>query len=109
MYWVTRGHWTEGRRISNAVLAVAGDAEPELLVDVTHGAAILALWQGDLDEGELRGKQLLELARSAGNRRAEAVGFSVLGIVAEKRGDYDEQSHVLTEGSCSPVRLAMAG
>jgi predicted ATPase len=97
-YFVTRGHWTEGRRIAAAVLAAADDAEPELLIDAVWGAAILALWQGDVVEGEERAARLLELSREAGLQRAEAAGLHVLAIAAEKRGEY-EKARALTEES----------
>jgi tetratricopeptide (TPR) repeat protein len=107
-YWQTRGHWTEGRRFLAAALALAGDVEPELLVDVFWGAALLALWQGDLDEGELRTTQLLELSRKHGLRRGEAVALEVLGIAAAKRGD-NERARTLTEESVVLARAVDDG
>jgi predicted ATPase len=97
-YWLTRGHWTEGRRLLAAVLALGGDVDPERLVDPSWGAAILAMWQGDLDDGEQRAARLLELSRKAALQRGEAVGIQLLGIVAAWRGDHD-QARVLYEES----------
>jgi non-specific serine/threonine protein kinase len=102
-YWQSRGHWTEGRFLLAAVLALNGDVDPERLVDPLWGAAILALWQGDLDEGEQRAVRLLELSRNAELRRGEAVGLHLLGIAAAFRGDFD-QARALYEESLVRVR-----
>jgi tetratricopeptide (TPR) repeat protein len=85
MYWATRGHWTEGRRFLSSALALDGDVNPELLVDAFWGAAILAVWQGDVDDGEQWAMQLLELSRKAALPRAEAVGVHTLAMATTDR------------------------
>ena len=85
LYWAQRGHWTEGRRYLTSALALGGDARPELLVDAGWGAAILAIWQGDLDEGERWATHMLELSRKAGLRRGEAIGVHTLAMAASDR------------------------
>jgi hypothetical protein len=107
-YWVTRGHWTEGRRFLAAALACGDDVEPERLVDVLWGAAILALWQGDVEEGEQQRARLLELSRAAGLQRAEAIAVQVLGIAATARGDRD-RALALTEESLVLARALEDG
>ncbi|HWQ00875.1 MAG TPA: tetratricopeptide repeat protein, partial [Gaiellaceae bacterium] len=107
-YWVTRGHWTEGRRFLAAALACGDDVEPERLVDVLWGAAILALWQGDVEEGEQQGARLLELSRAAGLQRAEAIAVQVLALAATARGDRD-RALVLTEESLVLARALEDG
>jgi predicted ATPase len=97
-YWVTRGHWNEGRRLLAAALALGADVEPERLVDPLWGAAILALWQGDAEEGEQRASRLLEISRTTGLQRGEAVGLHTLGMVAAARGDRD-RAYALYEES----------
>ena len=82
MFWATRGHWTEGRRFLAAALALNGDVNPELLIDAYWGAAILAIWQGDVDEGEQRATDLLELSRKEALPRAEAVAVHTLAMAA---------------------------
>jgi predicted ATPase len=88
-YWAIRGHYTEGRRLLAAILALPGDADPEYLIEAMWGAAIMAAWQGDFDECERWGLRMLELARPAGSQRGEAIGNQVLGIVAHDRGDLE--------------------
>ena len=89
LYWATRGHWTEGRRFLASVLALGSDARPERLVDALWGAAVLAVWQGDVDEGEQWATRLLELSREAGLSLGEAVGVHTLAMAAGVRGDRD--------------------
>jgi predicted ATPase len=102
-YWLSRGHWTEGRLLLDAVVALSGDADPERVIDPLWGVVILALWQGDLDEAEQRAVRLLELSRNAALQRGEAVGLHLLGIVAAWRGDHAD-ARVLYEESLERVR-----
>ena len=82
------------RRLRSAVTP-----NPARLVDALWGAAILALWQGDVDEGEQLADRLLELSRAAlGCERGEAVAIHVLAIVAWQRGDRD-RARALNEES----------
>jgi predicted ATPase len=70
LYWAQRGHWTEGRRFLTAALALGGDVRPERLVDAYWGAAILAMWQGDVDDGET-GRRARWSSRGKRDCRAE--------------------------------------
>jgi len=103
LYWLMRGHWTEGRRLLADALALEGDIEPERRVEALHGASILALFQGDLDEGERLGERALELSRAAGLQRGEAVALDVLGIAVSRRGDHD-RGRLLFEQSLTLAR-----
>jgi predicted ATPase len=85
VYWGTRGHWTEGRRFLSAAVALDGDVHPERLVEAFWGAAVLAIWQDDIDDGEQWAMQLLELSRKAALPRAEAVGVHTLAMAATDR------------------------
>jgi predicted ATPase len=96
LYWQTRGHWTEGRRFLAAALSLGGDAEAECLVNALWGAAFLALWQGDVDDGERLADRLLDLAQQAGLEHGTSVAIHVLAIVALQRGDRD-QARTLNE------------
>jgi predicted ATPase len=90
LYWQTRGHWTEGRRFLAAALSLGRDAQPARLVNALWGAAFLALWQGDVDEGEELADRLLDLSQRAGLERGESAAIHVLAIVALQRGDRDK-------------------
>ena len=104
LYWAQRGHWIEGRRYIASALALGAEGPTEHLVDVGWGAAILAIWQGDFDEGERWATHMLELSRKAGLRRGEAIGVHTLAMAAGERGDRDraralyEESLVLAPG-----------
>lgn len=104
LWWAQRGHWTEGRRYLTSALALDSDVLPERLVDAFWGAAVLALWQGDVDEGEHWATRLLELSRTAGLRLGEAVGVHTLAMAAAVGGNRDqaralyEESLVLARG-----------
>ena len=85
MYWGTRGHWTEGRRFLSSAVALDGDVNPERLIEAFWGAAVMAIWQDDIDDGEQWAMQLLELSREAALPRAEAVGVHTLAMAATDR------------------------
>ncbi len=98
-YWQTRGHWTEGRRYLAAAVALGADLDPERLVNSLWGGSILALWQGDIDEGEQLASRILEISKTAVDQeRVYEVAIHLLAIVASKRGDHD-QAHALLEES----------
>jgi predicted ATPase/class 3 adenylate cyclase len=92
-YWQTRGHWTEGRRLLNAAV-VLGDhqrVEPERLVDSLWGGSFLALWQGDVLEGEGLASRILEISTTtAEQEHVYAVAIHLLAIVATRRGNLDQ-------------------
>jgi tetratricopeptide (TPR) repeat protein len=104
LWWAQRGYWTEGRRYLTSALALGSDAHPERLVDAFWGAAVLAIWQGDIVEGEHWATRLLELSRTAGLRLGEAVGVHTLAMAAAVGGNRDrartlfEESLVLAPG-----------
>ena len=86
-YWQTRGHWTEGRRYLTAAVALGGDLEPERLVNSLWGGTILALWQGDIDEGEQLASRILEISKTAAEQEhVYSVAIHLLAIVALRAG-----------------------
>ncbi len=104
LYWQTRGHWAEGRRYLAEAVALGQDVEPELLIDPLWGAAILALWQGDIGDGDAKAARLLEIAPVAG-QRAASTAHHILGLTATMHGDHRRARVLLEEG----VELARAG
>ena len=98
LYWQTRGHWTEGRRFLTAAVALGADLEPERLVDSLWGGALLALWQGDIDEGEQLASRILEISKTAAEQEhVYSVAIHLLAIVATRRGDRDRALALLEE------------
>jgi predicted ATPase len=95
-YWALRGHWTEGRRYLVSALALESKVPPDLIADAAWGAAVLSLWQDDVDEGERWARCMLEAARQAGDSRGEAIGVHTLAMAATVRGELD-QARVLYE------------
>ncbi len=97
-YWQTRGHWTEGRRYLAAAVALGADLEPERLVNSLWGGSILALWQGDVDEGERLGSRILEISKTAVEQEhVYSVAIHLLAIIADRRGDRDQALALLEE------------
>jgi tetratricopeptide (TPR) repeat protein len=93
LYWQTRGHWTEGRRFLNAAIELGDDqrVDPQRLVNPLWGASFLALWQGDVLEGERLASRILEISTTAVDQEhVYAVAIHLLAIVATRRGDSDQ-------------------
>jgi tetratricopeptide (TPR) repeat protein len=98
-YWQTRGHWTEGRRYLAAAVALGADLEPERLVNSLWGGSLLALWQGNVDEGEQLGSRILAISKTAVEQEhVHEVAIHLLAIVADRRGDRDRAVGLLEEG-----------
>ena len=115
LYWQTRGHWTEGRRFLAAAVALGGDLEPELLVDALWGAALLALWQGDIAEGEqLASRIARDLAHSRWKRSRFGGDHTCLrssrpsGEIATERLALLEESLALGRRGGDPWLLSVA-
>jgi predicted ATPase len=102
-YWLTRGHWTEGRRLLEAALALANEHDLEESEDVLDGAALLAFWQGDDARGLAHATHLLEISRACGRRSGEAVALNLIAHGAAQRGDF-ERARVLWEASLAIAR-----
>ncbi len=98
MYWQTRGHWTEGRRYLCDAVALGASADAVLLVDPLWGAAILAVWQGDLDDAEAKAARLWELSTVNGDR-AGLAAHHIDGVTAAVRGDNERARSLLEEGA----------
>ena len=72
--------------------------EPERLVDSLWGGSILALWQGDVDEGEQLASRILEISKTAAEQEhVYSVAIHLLAIVATRRGDRDQALALLEE------------
>ena len=74
-----------GPRFLAAALSLGGDTEPARLVNALSGAAFLALWQGEVDEGEELADRLFDLSEHAELEHGKAIAIDVLAIVARQR------------------------
>jgi predicted ATPase/class 3 adenylate cyclase len=100
-FWFLRGHLSEGRSWLEAALATGGGSARDR-VRALHGAAVLALLQGDADASEANGGAALDAAREAGDRTWEA--RSILHLA----GDAAERGHLgrASEGFAEALSLA---
>jgi tetratricopeptide (TPR) repeat protein len=97
VYWLTRGHWTEGRRSLEAALDLATERELASGEDALWGAALLALWQNDEERGLAHSTKLLDVSRAEGSRRGEAIALELIAIAASQRGDFDRATALFEE------------
>jgi tetratricopeptide (TPR) repeat protein len=74
-------------RALEAFEAVGDDLEAS---HIRHRLAFTALHQGDVDRAQRLASEALELDRSTGNRRDEAMALNVLGTVALQEGDLEK-------------------
>jgi tetratricopeptide (TPR) repeat protein len=97
LYWLTRGHWTEGRRSLEAALSLASERELAHAEDALWGAALLAQWQGDDETALGHATHLLELCRACGSTRGEAIALELIAIIATREGEFDRARHLFEE------------
>ena len=102
-YWAARGHWTEARQLLTDALTHGNHAAPERVTGALWGAAVLAVWQGDYDEGERCAERMLGLARASGLKLHEAIAIHTLGMAAHGRDELD-RARLLYEQSLNLAR-----
>jgi tetratricopeptide (TPR) repeat protein len=89
-FWRSEGHHTEGRMWLGLALAVEPAAPTGTRVKALWGAAWLAYHQGDYDQTETLGAELLPLARTEGEPIDIRNALTVQGIASMARGRYTE-------------------
>ena len=95
-FWYLHGHWSEGRRWLERILATDGGAPAAVGAEmarrarVLDGIGVLTEMLGNLQKGTLFFKESLTLARAAGDRWAIAQALRHLGLLAGYRGDYGQ-------------------
>src|SRR3712207_8913822 len=89
-FWWVRGHYSEGRRWLEEVLAVEGRVSPEVRAMALAGAGGLAWQQGDLDRAQDACEEGLELMEHEEREASEATLWLLLylGWVSLQREDY---------------------
>jgi tetratricopeptide (TPR) repeat protein len=90
-FWQMRGHLAEGRRYTDAALAlpdaIAHASERELALE---GAGGIAYWQGDLDATRVYYGEAVDLARASGDKKRLAnalYNFSFTGWASATKND----------------------
>lgn len=97
-FWEVRGPVELGRRWLAAALAAAGpDAEPRLRAVALHGAARMALVQGDQEAQLACQQESLAIWRSLGELPAVARCLGEIGAAEHVRGDYAAARACYTE------------
>ena len=95
LYWLSRGHLTEGR--SWLRWALSSPALPPMVeARIRATAGLLARRQGDLDVADSELRSALRVAREHGDRQVEATARAGLGLVARDRGDLVQADQLLT-------------
>ena len=96
-FWYLRGHYGEGRRWLEQLLAIGPPTASVARARSHHAAWNLAHSQGDEVPAAAHLDRALTLHRALGNGLGIAFALYALGLVAEDRGDYDEATARFTE------------
>ena len=96
-YWRQLGEFAEGRRWSNAALAVAGNAAPSLRAKALWGAAALAFPQADHARMEELAAEAIVLAHQSDDPMDLRNALTVHGMVAMCQGRYRDAIEPYTE------------
>jgi predicted ATPase/DNA-binding CsgD family transcriptional regulator/Tfp pilus assembly protein PilF len=86
-YWYVRGQMSEGRQWLGGALARGTDEAPAMRAKALHGAATLALRQGDHEYAAAGLQESLAIRLAMGDRRGVATSLNNLGTVADTQGD----------------------
>lgn len=91
-FWSRRGYFSEGRTRLEAVLSMAPSTmtaeEQGARAKALHGAATLAVQQGDHATARTLFEQSLAIKRELGDRSGMAATLNNLGVVARYQGDH---------------------
>ncbi len=87
-FWVVRGHWSEGRKVLERILAGSKGAGASMRAKALGAAEHLAFDQGDLDRAEALLEESLALRRELGDTQGIAHTLYLLGYVAMDRSNY---------------------
>jgi predicted ATPase/DNA-binding CsgD family transcriptional regulator len=96
-FWFLRSDFREGRGWLEEALWLGREQGLDDSVSALLGSGILAYDQAAYDVATERLQQSIERARSVGDDRRIAVALQFLGLIAFRRGRYDEQRTFLRE------------
>jgi predicted ATPase/DNA-binding CsgD family transcriptional regulator len=97
-YWDWRGHLNEGSMWCERVLAIKGEANPELRVRALYAAATLPFTRGDYDLARKRATECLETAEASDDAIGIGYGANALGNVLYDTGDYQGAAEAYSRG-----------
>jgi predicted ATPase/DNA-binding SARP family transcriptional activator len=95
-FWDLRGHYTEGRRWLNRVLAGV-DLTPRTRARVLMGATTLAVIQGDIESAVAACEAATDLSRGVGDGAGLAHAQQYLAFVAIYAEQFDEAEALIAE------------
>jgi predicted ATPase/DNA-binding CsgD family transcriptional regulator len=96
-YWLTHGHFSEGRKFLDAILANSSSLSASTQSKVLHGAGELARFQGDYARAHALHAQRLTLHRTLGDNEGIADALNFLGWVAVFQGDPEQATKLMGE------------
>lgn len=97
LFWIYRGHGTEGRRWLVQLLEAGHNAPATVRAQALDGAAALAHGQGDLAAARGFQEQALVLWRELDEPRGLAIALNTLGLIARSEGDLARGLEALEE------------
>ncbi len=97
IFWIKRGHWTEGRRALDRILAIPG-ANPSIAgAEALLGAGAIAGVQGDLASADVLFRKSLSMSELLHFDVGRAHALTNLGICALHRCEYADAIRLLRE------------
>jgi predicted ATPase len=97
-FWEVRGHWTEGRNLLAAVLAIAGEyGSSSARAKALQGTGVLAFYQRDYASAKNLFEESLALFRNSGDNRGTAWVLIYQGWMANDSGNFELALSLLNE------------
>jgi non-specific serine/threonine protein kinase len=98
LFWVLRGHLTEGRTWLHSAIASAGEgAQPGVLADALYVEGMLARGQGDYPVAIARLEECLAIRRQLRDEREVARTLAYIGHITYNQGDLAHARTLLEE------------
>jgi len=97
-FWMTHGHYSEGRNILEQALAGSDGIVAKVRARALSAAATLVNIQGDTERSEALAQEGLALYRELGDHQGIADSLYLLGHVAWLRGNFAAAGALLEEG-----------
>jgi predicted ATPase/DNA-binding SARP family transcriptional activator len=94
-FWHHHGHYSEGRELLDAALAVDPEAAPELRAKALNGAGILAWELLDADASRRYFVRCVELSRRIGDRTRLAYALGNLGHLEFVNGEHERARELI--------------
>jgi predicted ATPase/DNA-binding SARP family transcriptional activator len=90
LYWYSRGHWAEGRRICEAVIDSNPSGSDRLIAKVLMWTAGISYFQGEYDIAESEFLTALRHSEAAQDLRSKARILNALGAISKDRGQLEQ-------------------